>query len=605
MASEPAGRIAGRYSSLFTLPTFKGIITYLALLCLLGGTILTCTVNPTAGSILLGLAYGILLLATSTLTDYAIIKTIMKGEPILDFRRCSFLSLVSSLILTLFITMANLTLKLTGGMGGSDLWVKVTSLGLFAALTLRFIVFFSVSSLGTSRAITSSTVQPVLFMMVASLPTYTNLNLSLMNIIHPVIATATAYIGVYAYTRILNKPLGVELNFRPLELFKAFLANWTENLNEPLERIFEEMGEEREIKISLLKFKGGSGLKALMIVPLIHPGPFKNVGSSNLPGVIQEALEEKLKCVVSVPHGLSGHGLDLTSHRRCRDVLEEVLAMIGDDDGSGGATPFIRLDIDGAKVSCQVFGKCALLTLTLAPEMMEDLPPELDEEINREAERLGFEAAIVIDAHNSINGSFNLRDATRRLRRAAAAVLKKAGRLKPSRFKVGASKVLLEGFGVKEGIGPGGITAITTEVGNRRFAYVVIDGNNMVSNLRSEILARLKRLGIDDGEVLTTDTHIVNGVVMVDRGYYPIGEAIPRKTVIEGVERAVKAALDKLEPAEASWCVRRMRNVKVIGERQIESLCRVADEVADKARRTAIILFPTVTAILIAILTII
>ena len=393
MASESASRIVRRYSSLFTLPTFKGIIMYLTLLCLLGGIMLTYTIDLTASSILSGLAYGTLLLVVSTLTDYITTKIIMKGEPILDFRRCSFLSLASSLILTLFITAANLTLTLTGGTG---LWLKVASLGLFAALTLRFIVFFSVSSLDTSRAILSSTVQPILFTVVASLPTYTNLDLSAIKLIQPIIATATAYIGVYAYTKILNKPPKAGLNFRPLELFKAFLANWTEDLNEPLERIFEEMGEEREIKISLLKFKGESGLKALMVVPAIHPGPFKNVGSSNLPGVIQEALEEKLKCVVSVPHGLSGHELDLTSHERCRDVLEGILTMVGAGNGSDEATPFIRLEIDGAKASCQVFGKCALLTLTLAPEMMEDLPPELDEEINKEAEKLGFEPSLII-----------------------------------------------------------------------------------------------------------------------------------------------------------------------------------------------------------------
>ena len=40
-------------------------------------------------------------------------------------------------------------------------------------------------------------------------------------------------------------------------------------------------------------------------------------------------------------------------------------------------------------------------------------------------------------------------------------------------------------------MGTGGITAIVVQVSKQKTAYVVIDGNNMISGLREKILAAL------------------------------------------------------------------------------------------------------------------
>ena len=78
-------------------------------------------------------------------------------------------------------------------------------------------------------------------------------------------------------------------------------------------------------------------------------------------------------------------------------------------------------------------------------------------------------------------------------------------------------------FKLKDGFGPGGISVIAVEVAGESFGYISIDGNNMVKDLRNVHLTEVKTLGFSDGEVLTTDTHMVNGIVSAPFGIYPIG----------------------------------------------------------------------------------
>lgn len=229
---------------------------------------------------------------------------------------------------------------------------------------------------------------------------------------------------------------------------------------------------------------------------------------------------------------------------------------------------------------------------------MEDLPQELDSFIVKEAKKQGL-SAFIIDAHNSIEGPFNVNEAVFSLRKASVASLKKALSYERSSFEVGAATVVPKEFTVEEGMGPGGISVIAIKVDDQKVAYVTIDGNNMMSGLRERILSELGEIGFVDGEVLTTDTHVVCGVVLTARGYHPVGEVIDQSKLISYIRQAAVNALDNLEPAELSWHIEIIPNVNVIGEKQIEELCLVADEATKQAKRLAVSLFPVASLLLI------
>jgi len=124
----------------------------------------------------------------------------------------------------------------------------------------------------------------------------------------------------------------------------------------------------------------------------------------------------------------------------------------------------------------------------------------------------------------------------------------------------------------------------------------------MISGLRDKILSAIKELGIDDGEVLTTDTHAVCGMIRSARGYNLVGEAIDHSKLISYIKEATNHAVDNMEPTEASWRTEVIPDVKVIGEQQITELTVLADKTTRRARRLAVSLFPIAAIFLILLL---
>jgi len=587
---EYIGGTVKHYSSLFTLPSREKIILSLLVLCILGGALGILLCRPSYSSFALGLIFGGSVFLVVIASDLVISRFFMIDDPIFNFRRCSALSLFSNLIWLGIILLGSIIGFFLENPG---LWTKFFLLGFCAVLMVRLIVFSATSFANSGRVFLSSVLQPVLYMIPAFFAgPATGFGLTVSLILFVVLSVSVVGLTALLFTFFVNRVGKQAVGIPSLSLFKAFMANWTEDLNAPLESFFERLGSERDVGLSLLAFKGSRGVKAMMVVPAFHPGPFKNVGSSLFPSMIQDALENKLQCVVSVPHGLIGHGLDLSSQVQNRRVIESAFDSMDFPYFESNATPFMRVEKNGASSSCQVFGDCAFIALTLAPETMEDLPEELNSTIVSEAEKRGVSSAIIVDAHNSIDGHFNLAKAIGPLRIAAVSSLEKAVNCQRCPLEVGASRIVPKEFGIREGVGPGGISVVVTKVEGQKAAYVTVDGNNMISGLREKILSMLRDLGIVDGEVLTTDTHAVNGVVLTPRGYHPIGEAMDQWKLIEYVKDAAIRALNDLEPVEVSWCMKTISNIKVIGEQQVRALCALTEKAARQAKIMAATLFP-------------
>jgi putative membrane protein len=162
-----------------------------------------------------------------------------------------------------------------------------------------------------------------------------------------------------------------------------------------------------------------------------------------------------------------------------------------------------------------------------------------------------------------------------------------------SPFKVGVARKMPAGFTLKDGFGPSGICVMGIEVSGQRFAYVNVDGNNMASGLREKIMEAIKNVGFDDGEVMTSDTHMVNGIVSARLGYHTVGEAVPWTRVLGEVTEACREALTNLEPCEVG-AVSGQVPVTTLGSK---SLRRVMSVVYRISKLTAITLFPIGVAI--------
>lgn len=578
------------YSSLFRLPTLKLTLASSVLTCLSLGLAVSFTRGsvPFIRQVLEGLVFGAALFIATSSIDYFSVKLLHRKDIILgSFRRLSFLSFLSNLLFAVFVGFGDMLMLLYPD---GIVLLKMLSLCFFITFSLRLLIIYTISFSRASSRIASSLLQPLTTLILLTRFQEEIFRILLYNCLHLILPLILSLVNVPLFILLLNRDGLKRLGIPSLKIFRAFLANWTEDYEEPFEEVLEQISEERDVMVSMLLFRGRDhgNMKAIIIVPNIHPGPFKNIGSSPLPSLIKDYVEKEYMCVVSVPHGISGHELDLPSQRENMKVINGVIIALKEPKNfTDEATKFFFVERGGAKVGCQIFGNCALLTLTMSPTPMEDLPPELKEAITQKALEEGFSWAIIIDAHNSINGPPDMRGAIGALKDAANMALRGARGLMRLRgsMRVGAGHVSPEGVGLREGIGPGGITAVVVDVGGQRTAYVTIDGNNMVSGLREKILLRLRDLGVDCGEVFTTDTHIVNAVVLSKRGYRPIGEAMDHEELIGYVRRAVSEALENMELAEAAWCRLVIPRIKVIGERKIGELSMLVDKVSKKAKK--------------------
>jgi len=586
-----------RYSSLFTLPSHGRVLLFLLMLCLAGGF---STLVPFT-QFYYGIALGIGFFIITILCDLAISR-LLKAEPVFDARRSNALSLFSSIVwFALMLVGTDLGIYF----GGISVWLKFFLLGFCGASLLRLLVYSTTLFKGEATALVSALFQPVicLIFVYALFPYAANTSLSVSFFAFPLVSLPimiiTIMLFVYEINRVGTKAFGVS----SMSLFKTFLANWIGNVNAPLENILERLGTEQPVSVSLLVFKAKTKIKAAMVIPALHPGPFKNVGSSLFPYLIQSELEKRLNCVVSVPHGVIGHELDLASQAQNQKVIDSILNSLEFDKFGSTASPLLRVKTGKANACCQVFNDCALLALTVAPDTTEDLPRELAFLALEEAEKKGLTSAIVIDAHNSINGdNFNFEESLPSLENAVIKSVEKASAVEVSTLKIGAAKVVPTEFTLEDGMGAGGISVIVVETGKQRVAYVTIDGNNMVSGLRDEILQTLKEIGMDDGEVLTSDTHAVSAVVLNRRGYHPVGEVIDEEKLINHIKSATLEAAENSESVEVAWRTITVSSVKVIGAEQIEGLCGLTDSAMKRAKESALVLFPIASVVLIGLL---
>ncbi|MFZ7137476.1 MAG: DUF2070 family protein [archaeon] len=592
-------KIVDRYSQLFTLPSTRKLAIYFTVIGLHGGVISLLALDLSLDGFLNGLLFGATFILLTFFSDLLIKATTMKNDPIFTLRRCSAMSFFSSLVWFAILLLGAL---ISAVLGAPTLWMRFFFLGFGGSLILRLLVYSVISFSGFAGSHFAALLQPFLGLLplyfVISIIGFLPQTQFLLFVFVPVcVAVVTVQLFKYFMDREGTGSLGIGSS----ALFKAFLANWMEDLVAPLENYFEKMGTLEDVKVSLLTFRTKEKLKAAIIVPAVHPGPFKNLGSSLLPSLIKTAVQDKHGCVVCAPHGLVGHELDVASQAHNQRVVDCIVEFLGESSSCSKATPMVRTEFKDAKVSCQLFGDCAFVTLTTAPKTIEDLPPELEEFLSKEAKKRGLNV-LPIDAHNSMGGEFDQKQAVSFFSEASVACFEKALKSSESSFRVGASTVMPSEFSVRDGMGAGGISVLVTEVDSQKVAYVIIDGNNMVSGLRDKILFEIKTLGIDDGEVLTTDTHSVCGLTRSARGYNLVGEAVDHAKLIGYIKDAVFEALRNLEPVTASWRTETINAVKVIGDQQITELTVLADKTTECVKRVAVVLFPSASLILTALL---
>jgi len=587
---EDIENIVDYYSLLFTFPSRSLLVgATIALTMVVTG--LAYTVAYGLGGVLEGLKYGLLGLALPIILSDLLVGAFMRGDHILTARRINIASFCWGIAYSFVVIISSIAAWLTGD---AELLAKGVLMSFALNVAVRLLVFPMFSDRGWLNKLLSVLVQPAMcfaggFFLVPGLSGLLSFN--------GLVAVTIVVIGLSLFNVVMRLWKDDSNGLRLVPLFRAFLMAWAEEYSQPLEEEIMRVAMYRELDADMVTFtRGDGGCLVNFVVPYIHPGPFLNVGSSAMAKVMTDRLSAS-GCTTIVCHGVSTHDLDMTRSSDMEKIVESILASRGVGLGSK-CSPMTRAEVEGAKASCQLFGSVALFTLTMAPKSHDDIPVSVLSHIRNDLSEEGVKA-VVVDAHNSLLEEDLLTDAdAENLHKASMEAFRKARREEQRSFSVAAATVVPEEWGLDEGVGPCGISALLVRLETGEiYAYVVFDSNNMTTGLREVLLDVIREEECVDGEALTSDTHLVNGIGVTDRGYYSIGERTDWNRLFDYVREVIRSASSKLAPAQASFSSVSVPNLPVIGENGLNTFRHILDSGFSLFKRASLIILPVTIAL--------
>ena len=279
------------------------------------------------------------------------------------------------------------------------------------------------------------------------------------------------------------------------------------------------MGEPIDTIIGITAFKGKDGLKAIFLSPSVHPGPVGNIGGGNMP----TNLANKFETFTMISHGASTHDFNPVSTKEVFKIEAVVKDTFKTMEYSNKASKFLRVKSGDAKLGVQFFNNNLVLLATMAPVGFDDMDFGVGLAIiNLAKARTGAENVVLVECHNAFQGDggrilpgnkevFELLDAAEKLKKSD----------EQYDIRVGISNDPMDEVTKEEGVGESGVKAMMIEVDNQKTGYILLDSNNMVIGFRERIIKHLKDFGLDEAEILTSDTHYVNAL---SGGHNPVGK---------------------------------------------------------------------------------
>ena len=521
----------------------------------------------------------------------------------LPFRRSAYLAL--------FCTTIASALFLVGGFAaGFTDQTKLLDLLVFSyalIFIIRVFILAIATQLTVNQSIAIGAIQPLLgwasiyalsIIAPTLLPSFTLAALTVKILVSLAVLSA----GLLLFMVLMEAPMKRGFGLNTFKLANAFFSNWFDE-STSIEDILQSIGEKTQTLLGLIAFKTKKNVKALIIVPYLHPGPFGKVGGAKLTKILAEYVEPKLNTTVIIPHGTVTHDMNPTTTATLYDVARSVVKHANTLSYSANATPATRAKISDTQVISQKLGKSIFLASTFAPKPTEDVDLSIGIAVMNNLKR-GFSEAIYCDAHNAhMKGDhtvysanpemFNLLNCTKK----AGEQTRKLATGKP---RMGLAVDKFEGYNEKDGIGPLGLRAIALEVNGQKNCYLVFDANNLKSGLREKIIPHVKKLGFNEIEIMTSDTHYVNTIQGVEN---PLGQRISLAVLTKKSVNAARKALEDLEPVSIGTKMTKINGIEIMGsQRSLELVTTVNSMVAIMKIITPIILLSSFSISLWSIL---
>ena len=355
------------------------------------------------------------------------------------------------------------------------------------------------------------------------------------------------------------------------QLVQAYLSSLSKNNPSEVEDIISERAKESKVMTSQIRLHAkNTNTDFRLVLPEIHPGPFHPIGGSNIPYLIYKNLGSS----AMVMHSVSNHSLNLPSQTEVESYLASLTKSSVSQQGIDCTEP-VTVHINKTRCVGILFGKTAILFLSLSPHGMEDLPLHIKNEIEQFSKNRNFNQALIVDCHNAMGGEISQTD-SEDLLAASKSCLDTLMTKETYQLEFGYANSKDMTINAPD-LALGGIGILCLRINGKKYFLGWADANNMENGLREAVVKHFSNNGYDLIEICTSDTHYTTKGVRNRNGYYQFGFVTKPEDMANWYLQIAKESEKNIEPASFE-ILENESKVKVMGPSIFRDYSRAVDK---------------------------
>ncbi|MEM4927899.1 MAG: DUF2070 family protein [Sulfolobales archaeon] len=477
----------------------------------------------------------------------------------------------------LMVLPAEIVLTRLGGLRG---------VGLSVSPGILVFVFIGLYEFGTAVAL--SALPTLLVLLIGTLGLGYNPYNFTISVIS--MSMASLVIGILALYSI--EYFGRSRGVSPLSSARAFMKTWLTGDHGYLEELIRSLGVTDRVIIKALVFKRELGEPIALVFPDIHFGPFRNVGSSRFPYVLEDSLEPGMEAFIF--HTPGSHERNVATFSESREIARAAASSISSYYGQlsdyGMCKPTVLRE--GEWEALVFRGPTAVvLFLTNVARGNDDLPYGIwrkAEEVLGANRKLNLVA--VVDSHAAKGPP--VRDVSEL--NTIIEKLNDIDRCSEENVYVGYGEAV--GTGCRE-LCYDKVKAITFRFSDgERYIIVYIYGNNVDIQTRNNIVNLMKQMGFKEPLVVTPDDHSC-AASFKEKPYYVVSDC---PGLYEAVVKAVEKAVENEARARYVTIDHVFHNVELAGH-NIWRLTSLIEDLGKKTLRSLLVTIAVVNLLALSV----
>jgi putative membrane protein len=371
--------------------------------------------------------------------------------------------------------------------------------------------------------------------IISSVAFYDISSIAFKFIIPLIVATIVYIVFSYVFLTLSTIKFTKKYSSKPSELIDFFLDR--DNDGEIGDKFFGHVyNRKRRVPVITTNIKSGDKDMVTLIFPFVHPGPFGNLCTSNLPVKLAEELKRDN---IMVFHTATTNSNNCSGKNDIKSIADAVSKSLSKMKYTDKVSDFVKFNVDGYDVSLQKFGNSAFSAVIPYGKVFDDISLESGLKVMKALHNSGADNFALLDAQNSFT-----KDAEE-LSECDMLITPLIEHFKDTPADYPAVIGYAQNYKKINGLASMGIQALVLKINGSYNAIVLTDSNNI-----SRDIIKLARSGVDkrvkNMDIYTTDNHVVN-VGQLDIN--PLGMHCDPSEVVDLINKTVSQAIETASPA--------------------------------------------------------